>query len=91
MNLSSEQTVAMIIGTSFAAGLNVYATVGFLGLLSHFGVIHLPDALQVLESWWIICASVALFVVEFFADKVPAFDLVWNALHTFVRVPTILP
>ena len=87
MNLSSEQTVAMIIGTSFAAGLNVYATVGFLGLLSHFGVIHLPDALKVLESWWIICASVALFVVEFFADKVPAFDLVWNALHTFVRVP----
>ena len=87
MNLSSEQTVAMIIGTSFAAGLNVYATVGFLGLLSHFGVIHLPDALQVLESWWIICASGALFVVEFFADKVPAFDLVWNALHTFVRVP----
>jgi len=87
MNLSSEQTVAMIIGTSFAAGLNVYATIGCLGLLSHFGVIHLPDALQVLESWWIISASVALFVVEFFADKVPAFDLVWNALHTFVRVP----
>ena len=87
MNLSSEQTVAMIIGTSFAAGLNVYATVGCLALLSHFGFIHLPDALQVLESWWIISASVALFVVEFFADKVPAFDLVWNALHTFVRVP----
>jgi hypothetical protein len=43
--------------------------------------------LQVLESSWIISAAVALFVVEFFAGKVPAFDLVWNALHTFVRVP----
>ena len=87
MTLSSEQIVAMIIGTSFAAGLNVYATVGCLGLLSRFGVIHLPPALHGLESWWIIGAAIALFGVEFFADKLPAFDLVWNALHTFVRVP----
>lgn len=87
MTLSSEQTVAVIIATSFAAGLNVYATVGCLGLLSHFGVIRLPGNLHLLESWWIIGASVVLFVIEFFADKVPAFDLVWNALQTFVRVP----
>lgn len=87
MTLSSDQTVAMITGTSFAAGLNVYATVGTLGLLSRFGIIHLPPALDLLQSWWIIAASLALFAIEFFADKVPAFDLVWNALHTFVRVP----
>jgi hypothetical protein len=47
----------------------------------------LPDALQLLSSWWIIGASAALFGVEFFADKVPAFDLIWNALHTFIRIP----
>jgi hypothetical protein len=41
----------------------------------------------VLESWWIIGAALALFAIEFLADKVPAFDLIWNALHTFVRVP----
>ena len=87
MTFSSEQMVAMIIGTSFAAGLNVYATVGCLGLLSHFGVIQLPAALHGLESWWIIVPAAALFALEFFADKIPAFDLLWNALHTFVRVP----
>jgi hypothetical protein len=43
--------------------------------------------LHLLSTWWVIGASGALFAVEFFADKVPAFDLVWNALHTFIRVP----
>ena len=47
----------------------------------------LPDKLHLLASWWVIGASAALFAVEFFADKVPAFDLVWNALHTFIRIP----
>jgi hypothetical protein len=87
MTLNSDQTVAMIAGTSFAAGLNVYATVGSLGLLSRFGVIHLPAKLDVLESWWIIAISLAMFALEFFADKIPVFDLLWNALHTFVRIP----
>ena len=77
----------MLAGTSFAAGLNVYATVGTLGLLSHAGVITLPPALGLLQSWWIIGASLALFGLEFVADKIPAFDLIWNALQTFIRVP----
>jgi hypothetical protein len=67
--------------------LNVYATVATLGLLAHAGVLDLPSGLHLLASWWVIGASAALFAVEFFADKVPAFDLFWNALHTFVRVP----
>ena len=45
------------------------------------------NALHPITNWWIIGASIALFAVEFFADKVPAFDLVWNALHTFIRIP----
>jgi hypothetical protein len=77
----------MLVATSFAAGLNVYATVATLGLLARFDLLPLPGSLHVLENWWIIAASVALFVIEFFADKVPAFDLIWSALHTFVRVP----
>jgi hypothetical protein len=40
-----------------------------------------------LDNWWIIVASAVMFLIEFFADKVPAFDLIWNALHTFIRVP----
>ncbi|MFZ0707123.1 MAG: DUF4126 domain-containing protein [Candidatus Korobacteraceae bacterium] len=87
LHLNSDQTVAMIAGTSFAAGLNVYATVGVLGLLSRTGVIELPSGLHLVTSWWIIGVCLAMFVLEFFADKVPMFDLLWNALHTFVRIP----
>jgi hypothetical protein len=78
---------ALLAAIGFAAGLNLYATVAVLGLLARFGHLPLPPGLQLLESWPVIFASVALFVVEFFADKIPAFDLVWNALHTFIRVP----
>lgn len=85
--IPGQELVALIVAVSFAAGLNVYATVATLGLLAHAGVVVLPDALHPLASWWIIGAAAALFAVEFFADKVPAFDLVWNALHTFIRVP----
>jgi hypothetical protein len=87
VRLTANELVAMLVGTSFAAGLNVYATVATLGLLARFDLLPLPDSLHLLENWWIIAASIVLFVIEFFADKVPAFDLIWNALHTFVRVP----
>jgi hypothetical protein len=87
LNFNSDQAVAMIAGTSFAAGLNVYATVSALGLLAHAGLIQLPSGLQLLDSWWIIGVSLAMFTLEFFADKIPVFDLLWNALHTFVRIP----
>ncbi len=87
VTFNTDQTVAMLTGTSFAAGLNVYATIATLGLLSRAGIVRLPPTLDVLESWWIISAALGLFGIEFFADKVPAFDLVWNALQTFVRVP----
>ena len=65
----------------------MYATVATLGLLGNLGVLALPPALEVLASWWVIGVSGALFAVEFFADKIPAVDLIWNALHTFIRVP----
>src|SRR5580658_5583302 len=87
MRWAGGDLVALLIAVSFAAGLNVYATVATLGLLGHYGVLALPPSLSLIEDWWVIGASAALFGVEFFADKVPAFDLVWNALHTFIRVP----
>src|SRR5882762_2566149 len=82
-----NEIVAAVVATSFAAGLNLYATVATLGLLAHLGVLALPPGLEVLASWWVIGASGTLFGIEFFADKIPAFDLIWNALHTFIRVP----
>lgn len=87
MALPGNEIVALLVATSFAAGLNVYATVATLGLLGHFGLVGLPTELHRLDSWWIIGACAVLFTVEFFADKVPAFDLIWNALHTFIRIP----
>lgn len=91
MNFSPHLTrgdlFGLIAGTSFAAGLNLYATVATLGLLSRAEVVDLPPTLHLLTSWWVIGASLVLFGIEFFADKIPVFDLVWNALHTFIRVP----
>lgn len=84
---AGPQLVGLLVAISFAAGLNVYATVATLGLLSHTRLLELPTGLALLHSWWAIGAAVALFAVEFFADKVPGFDLFWNALHTFVRIP----
>ena len=87
VKFGGPELVGLIVAVSFAAGLNVYATVATLGLLAHAGWVDLPAGLHLITSWWVICASGALFLVELFADKVPGFDLVWNALHTFVRVP----
>src|SRR5437660_4075955 len=87
MKLPAHELLVLLVATSFAAGLNLYATVATLGLLSRAGVLPLPPALQLLDNWYVIAISAALFLIEFFADKVPAFDLVWNALHTFIRVP----
>jgi hypothetical protein len=85
--LPAEQLVAIVIATSFAAGLNVYATGLTLGLLAHAGLVTLPAPLVLLDNWWVIGGLSGLFLVEFVADKIPAFDLVWNALQTIVRVP----
>ena len=85
--LSPEQIAGLIAAVSFAAGLNVYATVATLGLLSRTGAIQLPPALHLVHSWAVIAAALGMFVIEFFADKIPGFDLIWNALHTFIRVP----
>ncbi len=87
MRIPSNELFAVLIAISFAAGLNVYATVATLGLLAHTGVLPLPPDLQILSSWYVIACAGILFLVEFFADKIPVFDLLWNALQTFVRVP----
>jgi|SRR5215472_4152150 len=87
MDLNEGQLISLVVGASFAAGLNVYAMAGTLGLLGHFQAVHLPAALHLIENPWIIAVSLAMFVLHFFADKIPAFDLLWNTLHTFVRIP----
>jgi hypothetical protein len=87
LEIPSSELFALLAAIGFAAGLNLYATVAVLGLLARFGHLPLPPGLLLLAGWPVIAASIALFTIEFFADKIPAFDLIWNALHTFVRVP----
>lgn len=87
MNPFATALPAVLVTTSFAAGLNVYATVATLGLLARARVVVLPHSLDPISSWYVIGACALLFIVEFFADKIPVFDLIWNALQTFVRVP----
>lgn len=88
MPLDPREIVAFLIAVSFAAGLNVSGTVAVLGLFARFGVLDLPGDLGMLESWWVIGGAGVLFSVEVVADKIPLFDLIWNVLQTFVRVPT---
>jgi hypothetical protein len=87
VTFTSDEIIALIIATSFAAGLSVPATVATLGILARAGAIALPAPLEVVSDWWVIGASAAVFAFEFVADKIPGFDLIWNALQTFVRVP----
>ncbi|MGD0957421.1 MAG: DUF4126 domain-containing protein [Candidatus Acidiferrales bacterium] len=78
---------ALLVVVCFSAGLNVYATVAMLGLLGRAEVLALPPSLHVVENWYVIAICAVLFFVEFIGDKIPIFDLLWNAMHTFVRVP----
>ena len=85
--MSPVETLSLVLGTGFSSGLNVYATVATLGLLQRFGVIHLPDKLQVLSHPLVLVVALALYAVEFLADKFPYIDSVWQAVHTFIRPP----
>ena len=73
------------MGFSFAAGINLYATVAILGLASRYGWVALPPQYQVFDNNWIIGGALALYVVEFVADKIPWVDSAWDAVHTVIR------
>jgi hypothetical protein len=73
------------MGFSFAAGINLYATVAILGLASRYGWVALPPQYQVFDNNWIIGAALVLYVIEFVADKIPWVDSVWDGLHTVIR------
>ncbi len=81
------ETLGLALGAGFSSGLNLYATVATLGLLQRYGVLQLPPALQVLSHPWVLGIAIALYLVEFLADKIPYFDTIWDAVHTFIRPP----
>lgn len=87
LNFTPGTIASLVIAICFAVGLNVYATVCTLGILARLHWVVLPGELGALAHTWIIAISGLLFLAELFADKIPGFDLIWNALHTFIRIP----
>jgi len=75
------------MGASWVSGINLYACVATLGLLSRFASLQLPGELEVLTSWWVIGVASGLYLIEFLADKIPLVDSMWDVVHTFIRVP----
>jgi len=85
--MNPVEALGLAFGAGFSSGLNLYATVATLGLLQRFGVIHLPASLEVVANPIVLGVAVALYLVEFFADKIPYLDTIWDAVHTFIRPP----
>jgi hypothetical protein len=83
--MTNVESIGLALGTSFAAGLNAYATVALLGAAQHFGFVTLPTGLDILGHPAVIIAAGVLFFIEFFADKIPYVDSIWDAIHTLVR------
>ena len=80
-------TLGFAMGSAWLSGINLYATVLTLGLLQRFHLAHLPGDLGYLSQDWVIGLAGVLYLLQFIADKIPAVDSVWDAVHTFIRVP----
>src|SRR5260370_35188074 len=87
MNFRPANITALVVAASFAAGLNIYATVLTLGILARTQWVALPSGLDSLGHTWVLVVCGVMFAMEFVADKIPGFDMVWNARHTGVPVP----
>lgn len=80
-------TLGTAMGSAWLSGINLYATVVTLGVLERFHLVKLPGDLSILGNWWVIGLAGGMYLIEFVADKIPAVDSAWDAIHTFIRVP----
>ena len=86
--VNALQTLAQAAGVAYAAGLNLYATVGIIGLAARLGWIGpLPGSLAGITSWWVIIAALTLAAIEFLASLVPAVASAWDTMHSLIRPP----
>jgi len=85
--MGTLEALSLAMGTAWTSGINLYATVAVLGIAGQADMIQLPPDLQVLSHPAVIAVACIMYVIEFFADKVPYVDSGWDALHTFIRVP----
>ncbi len=85
--MGTLEALSLAMGTAWTSGINLYATVAALGIAGRMEVIQLPPNLQVLMHPGVIAVACVMYVIEFFADKVPYVDSGWDVLHTFIRIP----
>ena len=85
--MNPVETLGLALGAGFSSGLNLYATIATLGLLERFHIVHLTGSLRVLAHPWVIGIALTLYLIEFFADKIPYVDTVWDSIHTLIRPP----
>lgn len=85
--MEAVQTISLMLGSAWASGINLYATILVLGWMGSTGQVDLPPALQVLTDPSVMLAAGVMYFVEFFADKTPGVDTGWDAIHTFIRIP----
>ena len=83
--MDAVATLGRTLGFSLAAGVNLYATVAILGLAARYGWVALPDQFQAFNNDLVIGAAIVMYVIEFFADKIPYFDSLWDGIHTLIR------
>lgn len=85
--MGTIEALSLAMGTAWTSGINLYATVAALGIANQAQLIQLPPDLQVLSHPAVIAIACIMYVIEFFADKVPYVDSGWDVLHTFIRIP----
>jgi hypothetical protein len=85
--MDTVQLIALAAVLGFASGIRLYAVLLVVGLVGYAGWVDLPAGLDVLSHPWVLAAAGLMFVIEFLADKVPALDSLWDAIHTFIRIP----
>lgn len=79
--------IALTVGVGWASGINLYALIAMLGLMSNFGSLQLPAELQIVSDPFVLVVAIIMYCVEFFTDKVPGIDTGWDSIHTFIRIP----
>ncbi|HEY6546142.1 MAG TPA: DUF4126 domain-containing protein [Dokdonella sp.] len=85
--MESLSQLALAGGLAWASGIRLYVTILVVGLLARQGWLELPESLALVQHTWVLSAAAVMAIGEFLADKIPAFDSLWDALHTFIRIP----
>lgn len=85
--METIDVIALTLGVAWASGINLYAAILVLGLMGAGGYTELPPSLTILQYPLVLAAAGMMYIVEFFADKIPGVDSGWDAIHTFIRIP----